>query len=169
VVARYTQGRNVDEPLVMLRGTTTDYYEQDGLGSITSLSDTTGALAQTYTYDSFGNTVATTGALRNYFQYTGREFDSETSLYFYRARYYDPQSGRFLREDPAGFEAGTNFYTYTLNQPMNFTDPLGLDVAVIENGPTEDNPIGHTAICVTGAGVFSFGNDTTGFELHELH
>ncbi len=89
VVARYAQGLNIDEPLAELRGGTTDYYEADGLGSVTSLTDTTGAVAQTYTYDSFGNTVATSGSLVNSFQYTGREFDAETSLYYYRARYYD--------------------------------------------------------------------------------
>jgi RHS repeat-associated protein len=126
VVARYTQTQNIDEPLAELRGTTTDYYEADGLGSVSSLTDTTGALAQTYTYDSFGNTVATSGTLRNYFQYTGREFDTETNLYFYRARYYDPQSGRFLSEDPLGFGGnGTNFYAYAGNDPIGNVDPSG--------------------------------------------
>jgi YD repeat-containing protein len=51
VVARYSQGFNFDEPLAMLRSSTTSYYEQDGLGSVTSLSNTAGALAQTYTFD----------------------------------------------------------------------------------------------------------------------
>ena len=83
---------------------------------------------------------------------------SKTPQSYYRARYYDPQAGRFLREDPFGFQAGPNFYAYTLNQPSDFRDPLGLDIAEIENGPTEGNPIGHTALCVSGSGVFSFGN-----------
>jgi len=126
VVARYAQGLNIDEPLAMLRGATTDYYEADGLGSVTSLTDTTGALAETYTYDSFGNTVATSGTRRNYFQYTGREFDTETSLYYYRARYYDPLRGTFLSEDPIRFVSGVNFYAYTENSPINFSDVFGL-------------------------------------------
>jgi len=125
-VARYSQGLNIDEPLAELRGTATDYYQADGLGSITSLSDNTGALAQTYTYDSFGNTVATTGTVRNYFQYTGREFDTETKLYYYRARYYDVATGRFLSEDPAGFTSGSNFYAFIWNNATNLVDPLGL-------------------------------------------
>jgi RHS repeat-associated protein len=107
--------------------------------------------------------LASSGSLVNSFRYTGREFDPETSLYYYRARYYDPVAGRFLREDPFGFQAGPNFYAYTLNQPSNFADPLGLDIAVVENGPTPPspgeplgNPIGHTALCISGAGVFSF-------------
>jgi RHS repeat-associated protein len=109
-VASYTQGPLIDEPLAELRGSTTDYYAADGLGSVTSLSNGTGTLANTYTYDSFGNTTASTGTVRNYFQYTAREFDSETNLYFYRARYFDPNSGRFISEDPIGFHGGANFY-----------------------------------------------------------
>ncbi|MGB8323369.1 MAG: RHS repeat-associated core domain-containing protein, partial [Candidatus Acidiferrum sp.] len=164
-VARYSQGLNIDEPLAMLRSGTTSYYQADGLGSLSSLSNTSGALANTYTYDSFGNLTASTGSLTNSFRYSGREFDTETSLYYYRARYYDPQTGRFMREDPFGFQAGPNFYAYTLNQPSNFRDPLGLDIAVVEGGPTKDNPIGHTALCVSGSGLFSFGN---GFPLQTV-
>jgi RHS repeat-associated protein len=104
-VARYTQTQNIDEPLAMLRSSTTSYYEADGLGSITSLSTSVGALAQSYTFDSFGKLTASSGSLTNPFQYTAREFDSETNLYFDRARYFDPQTGRFLSEDPIQFGA----------------------------------------------------------------
>ncbi len=90
VVARYAQGQNIDEPLAMLRSATTSYYHADGLGSVTSLSNSAGALAQSYTFDSFGKQTASSGSLVNPFQYTGRESDSETGLYYYRARYYDP-------------------------------------------------------------------------------
>jgi uncharacterized protein RhaS with RHS repeats len=81
VVARYTRGENIDEPLAMLRSSTTSYYEADGLGSVTSLSNSAGSLAQTYTLDSFGNQTASSGTLTNPFRYTGREFDTETGLY----------------------------------------------------------------------------------------
>jgi RHS repeat-associated protein len=124
-VARYTHGPNIDEPLAMSRGATTDFYEADGLGSVSSLTDTSGALAETYAYDSFGNTVGSTGTLRNYFQYAGRELDTETNLYFYRARYYDQNAGRFLSEDPDDFASGINFYTYVLNRPTDLIDPSG--------------------------------------------
>jgi RHS repeat-associated protein len=125
-VARYSQGLNIDEPLVMLRGGATSYYEADGLGSVTSLTNAAGTAAQTYTYDSFGNTVATSGSLVNSFQYTGREFDPETSLYYYRARYYDAKIGRFLTEDPIGYVGGDNFYSYVENDPTDLADPYGL-------------------------------------------
>jgi RHS repeat-associated protein len=125
VVARYTQTGTIDESLAMLRSSTTSYYQADGLGSVTSLSTGVGALANAYTYDSYGKTTPT-GSIVNSFQYTGREFDTETNLYFYRARYYDPQTGRFLNEDPAGFAAGTDFYAYVSNNSTNLVDPTGL-------------------------------------------
>ena len=92
-VARYTQGENIDEPLAMLRSGATSYYEQDDLASVTSLSNGAGALAQTYTFDSFGNQTASSGSLTNPFRFSGREFDPESSLYFMRARYFDPATG----------------------------------------------------------------------------
>ena len=63
-------------------------------------------------------------------------FDSECGLYYYRARYYDPSSGRFLSEDPTGFDSGQNFYSYVFNRPINWADPAGFsaqDVNKIKN------------------------------------
>jgi len=54
------------------------------------------------------------------------ESDTETGLYYYRARYYDPSAGRFLSEDPSGFNDGVNFYRYVHNDPIDNTDPTGL-------------------------------------------
>ena len=62
----------------------------------------------------------------NDLRYTGREWDPETSLYYYRARYYDPQAGRFVDEDPLGFGGGINFYAYVRGNPINRIDPRGL-------------------------------------------
>jgi RHS repeat-associated protein len=125
VLARYSQGPIIDEPLAEQQSGTTDYYDADGNGSITSLTNATGALAQTYTFDSYGNTTNSSGSLTNPFQYAAREFDSETNLYYNRARYLDPSTGRFLNEDPKKTTAEFNFYRYALNSPLNFTDPLG--------------------------------------------
>jgi RHS repeat-associated protein len=125
VIARYEQGTGVDDPLAMLRSSSTSYYQQDGHGSVTSLTSSAGSLAATYTYDSLGNLTASTGSLVSPYQYTGRELDSETGLYYYRARYYDQSSGRFLSEDPIRFNAGPNFYAYVGNNQTNFSDPTG--------------------------------------------
>ena len=58
--------------------------------------------------------------------YTGRELDTDTGLMYYRARWYDPQAGRFISEDPIGFDGGMNWYAYVENNPINFNDPSGL-------------------------------------------
>ncbi|HEY6385112.1 MAG TPA: RHS repeat-associated core domain-containing protein [Candidatus Acidoferrum sp.] len=110
----------------MLRSSATSYFHADGLGSITSLSNSAGTIANTYTYDSYGNLTASTGTLVNSFRYTARESDPETRLYYYRARYYDPNAGRFLTEDPIGSGAGNNVFTYVRNEPTRFADPSGL-------------------------------------------
>ena len=126
VLARYTQSGLIDESLGMLRSGVTSYYQADGLGSTSSLSNSAGTLANTYTYDSFGKLAASTGTLLNPFQYTGREFDLETGIYEYRARYYDQNAGRFISEDPIAFRGGVNFYRYVLNNPVINVDPPGL-------------------------------------------
>jgi len=125
-LARHTQGASLDEPLSTLRAATTSYYQTDGLDSVTSLSNSTGSLENTYMYDSFGKLTASAGAFANPFQYTGREVDQETSIYYYRARYYDQQTGRFVSEDPIRFLGGDNFYRYAWNNPVDYGDPLGL-------------------------------------------
>jgi RHS repeat-associated protein len=140
VVARYEQGQSIDEPLGMLRSGTTSYYNSDGLGSVSSLTNSAGTLAQTYTYDSFGKLIASAGSLTNPFQYTGREFDAETGLYYYRARYYDPAAGRFLSEDLLRFDIGTDFYSYTANNPLMFKDPLGLSPTPNRTQPCSNKP-----------------------------
>ncbi|MDP1614568.1 MAG: RHS repeat-associated core domain-containing protein, partial [Methylococcales bacterium] len=67
--------------------------------------------------------------------YTGRE-DDQTGLYYYRARYYDTNTGRFISEDPLGFEAGINFYAYVNNNPINANDPSGEVLNLLIGGGT---------------------------------
>lgn len=125
LLAEYAQGDGVDQPLAMSQAGTTAYYSADGLGTVTSLEDVSGSVAAAYTYDSFGNLTSTEPQLTNPFRYTGREWDQETNLYYYRARYYDPQIGRFISEDPINFGGGINFYSYVFQNPTNFKDPTG--------------------------------------------
>ena len=98
-----------------LTNTTTSYAFLSGRNFTTS-----------YAYDSFGKLTASTGSLVNPFQYTARESDTETGLYYYRARHYDSGAGRFLSEDPVRFTGGINFYAYARNRPANIVDPFGL-------------------------------------------
>ena len=97
----------------------------DALGSTPALTDSSGTLQTQYTSEPFGNTTTSGAATTNSFACTGRELDA-TGLYYYRARYYDQTSGRFLSEDPFDFGAGTNFYDYAANSPIVLIDPFGL-------------------------------------------
>lgn len=127
ILARYTHGPGIDEPLIMEREGVNYYYHEDGLGGITHLTDADGAIAQSYVYDSFGNIIAQSGTVANPYTYTAREYDPESGLYYYRARYYDANIGRFLQTDPIGFASGdVNLYRYVRNNPINFLDPMGL-------------------------------------------
>ena len=98
-LARYTHGPGIDEPLIMERGSESFFYHADGLGSVTELTDSLGFVAQAYVYDSYGQVKTQFGVIPNPYTYTARELDTETGLYYYRARYYDPAVGRFLAED----------------------------------------------------------------------
>jgi RHS repeat-associated protein len=130
LLARYTQSPDIDQPLAEYLSGTTNYYEQDGISSVTSLTNSAAALASTYTYDAFGNLTASTGTLTNPFRFTGRNFDTETGISYYRARYYDESVGRFITEDPIGFIGGYNFYRYVYNDPTGLNDPWGLAASV---------------------------------------
>ena len=110
---------------------------KDALGSTIALVDASGNLVTQYSYDPFGNTTVSGVGGSNGFQYTGRE-NERNGLYFYRARYYSPMLGRFISEDPVGFEgSGLNFYSYVSNDPTNFVDPFGLTATETMTGPTE--------------------------------
>jgi RHS repeat-associated protein len=67
----------------------------------------------------------------NGYTYTGREWDKETGLYYYRARYFDPMEGRFIAKDPISFAGGdVNLYGYVGNNVINKKDPSGLSVYI---------------------------------------
>ncbi|MBI1748794.1 MAG: VCBS repeat-containing protein [Acidobacteria bacterium] len=126
LLARYTHGPGIDEPLIMDRDGESSFYHPDGLGSIMQTTNAAGEVVQSYVYDAFGSVMLQTGDSANPYTYTSREFDPESGLYYYRARYYDPQVGRFISEDPISFNGGINFYAYVENNPINESDPYGL-------------------------------------------
>lgn len=125
VIASYTYD-GLDRPVSMWRGGQTYFYVLDRLGSVIAIVNSAGAAMNTYRYDPWGNLIASSGSVSNRILFTGREFDSESGLYFYRARYYDPAAGRFIGRDPIGIEGGANLYAYVENNPTRDRDPSGL-------------------------------------------
>ena len=127
VVARYSHGDRIDQPLSMERRGEAYFYHADHLGSIRKLTDSSGVVANSYDYDSYGKLESIIEGVANPFTYTGRERDLESGLYFYRARYYDPETGRFISQDPIGFSGrDPNLFRYVRGNPANFIDPFGL-------------------------------------------
>lgn len=113
---------NIDE---LLARNGAEYPLADALGSTIALTTATGAVQTENTYEAFGKTT-TVGLEANPFQFTGRENDGVTNLYFYRARYYDTKAGRFISEDPIRSQVSSTLYGYTERNPVNLVDPLGL-------------------------------------------
>lgn len=126
-ITKYLHGPNIDEPLAMQRKGEVFFYHADGLGSVAALTDKKQKVIESYEYDSFGNLHQRDKHPMQPFTFTGREWDKETGLYYYRARYYDPMEGRFIAQDPIDFKGGDlNLYGYVQNNPINWTDPYGL-------------------------------------------
>ncbi|MEQ1661859.1 MAG: RHS repeat-associated core domain-containing protein [Thiobacillus sp.] len=136
--AVYVHGAGVDDPAMRLTGSTNDptattsFYHQDGLGSIVGQTTQAGAIQGLQRFAPGGNITASVGTINQY-GYTGREPDA-TGLVYYRARYYDPTTGRFISRDPIGLDGGLNQYAYVGNNPVNFTDPEGLCPTCIWGG-----------------------------------
>ncbi|MFN0278160.1 MAG: RHS repeat-associated core domain-containing protein [Pyrinomonadaceae bacterium] len=122
-LVKYQNAPGIDNKLAMTGDQRTNYFLQDHLGSTVGLAATSGGV-EANSYDSFGN--STNSSFSSRYQFTGREFDSFSGLQYSRARFYDPQIGRFISEDPIGFAGGINLYAYVGNRPTMFADPTGL-------------------------------------------
>jgi RHS repeat-associated protein len=128
LLRKYIYGPGIDQPICMTEVADNNavfYYHFDGLGSVIALTNSSGSVVNLYEYSVFGEVSASDPNHPNRFLFTGREFDADTGLYYYRARYYNPYIARFLQTDPAGY--GMNPFTYCSNSPINRIDPEGLD------------------------------------------
>lgn len=112
------------------------YYTKNHLGSTTAITDETGKVLETYIYDIFWKPYIKDGNSTNHREfkqsargitrlYTGREYDSETNLYFLRARYYSPTTGRFISRDPIDITDDVNLYSYVGNNAVMYVDRSG--------------------------------------------
>ncbi len=104
-------------------------YHHDALGSPIALTDPAGLPLNRSTYDAWGNYRAQSGSHWNPFGFTGHEYDPETGLYYAKARFYDPEVGRFLTEDPAEPDLtnppSLHRYLYAYGNPTVWVDPDG--------------------------------------------
>ncbi|MBV8977165.1 MAG: RHS repeat-associated core domain-containing protein [Alphaproteobacteria bacterium] len=144
VTTRYVPGPAIDEPIAMVTASSgaKEFFHTNRQGSVIAMSDGTGAKVEgPFVYDPYGNGAPTTGVA---FKYTGRRLDPETGLYYYRARYYWPQGGRFMQIDPVGFAADLNLYAYAGNDPTDKADPSGKVTVVCTIDLTKG-----TALCIT--------------------
>ncbi|WP_199308523.1 RHS repeat-associated core domain-containing protein [Aphanizomenon flos-aquae] len=130
---RYLHGAGVDQVLAQEIAGNVVWLLTDHLGTVRDLVNNSGAVVNHLVYDSYGQVISESNpAVDTRYLFTGREFDSETGLYYYRARYYDQTMGRFLSEDPIGFDGkDNNLYRYVFNSPLMFNDPSGNIIPLI--------------------------------------
>jgi len=132
--ATYVYGTWIDDILSMTRSGNTYFYHHNALGSVTALTDATGNIAERYEYDAYGLATfytanydsLTSSVTFNPYLFTARRWDTETQLYYYRARHYNPTLGRFMQRDPLGYVDGMNLFEYVGSNGVNWIDPIGL-------------------------------------------
>ncbi|MEE3720056.1 RHS repeat-associated core domain-containing protein [Tumidithrix elongata RA019] len=154
---RYLYGANLDQVLAV-ETTQVSWTLSDYLGTVRDLVSSAGVVQNHIKYDSFGNiTGQSAPTMKSRFGFTGREFDSETGLYYYRSRYYDPVVGRFICEDRISFAGGdTNLYRYVGNSATNGTDPWGF-TAGSKNDPNIGDLIWAAIVGLVGAAASGLG------------
>ena len=149
ITRTYSYGPGVDDIQSMTtyegnEGPKTYYYIKDASNTVHVLVDETGLIVEYYYYDAFGNVKMrdedyqwmTESKCDNRFLFQGREYDYDTALYYFRNRWYEPETGRWLSPDPIGISGGLNLYAFCGNDPVNFVDPMGCAIIVNNTGNT---------------------------------
>ena len=126
----YTYGlQRISEAQSISGAWTPSLYGYDGFGSVRQLTNLSATVTDTYNYDAFGNLLSSTGTTPNNYLYRGEQYDSDLGLYYLRARYYNPQTGRFMSRDPEDGNvkdpATLHKYLYAGGDPVNAIDPRG--------------------------------------------
>ena len=125
-VREYTYYPGVDQPHSLRYQGNTYYYALEQPGHVMGLINSARQVVNHYEYEPFGLPRRATEQVPQPLRFGARELESETGLYSFRNRWYDPDLGRFLSEDPIGLEGGINLYAFAGNNPLNYTDPYGL-------------------------------------------
>jgi len=147
-------------PIEQLTSSTVQYFHQDAYGSTRLLTDNSGSVVASYTYDPYGNLKARTGTTDTPIRWNGQYQDTETGLYYLRARYYDPTSAQFLSRDPIE-QLTQQPYQYGHGSPLNEWDPSGLGCGWTSPwdcaGQALDFVHDASGYVATGAGVCALG------------
>ena len=135
VTRTYTYGlQRISQDQVIENLWTPSFYGYDGGGNVRQLTNSLGTVTDKYEYDAFGNDVYHTGTTPNNYLYRGEQYDPDLALYYLRARYYNPVTGRFLSRDPedgkAKDPASLHKYLYAGGDPVNAIDPMGREALI---------------------------------------
>src|SRR5262245_36228830 len=127
LATRHVRGDIVDQLFARVAGNGDTLWNlTDHFGSLRDVIDNSGAVLDSLVYDGFGRITESDPEYGGRYKWTSREFDVETGLQFNRARYYDADTGRWISQDPLGFDAGdSNLYRYVSNRPVQWSDPSG--------------------------------------------
>ena len=140
VLSSYVWGPGIDNLRAIRAGGATYYALTDHQNTVHGFVDASGIIVARYAYDAWGNvlseTVTASALAGNRYRFQGREYSALTGLYNFRARWYDPMTGRWLSKDPLGLNGGINLYEFCKNTPANFVDPSGLKT----EKPEENKP-----------------------------
>jgi RHS repeat-associated protein len=171
VTRTYTYGlQRISQNQIISSTWTPSFYGYDGTGSVRQLTNSVGAVTDTYEYDAFGNEVNHTGTTPNNYLYRGEQYDQDLGLYYLRARYYNPLTGRFVNRDPSNGiitdPKTLHKYVYANGDPVNLKDPTGRDAEVADGLligeiaiPTE---VAEAALAVAVACVLNTAADILG-------
>jgi len=162
-VANYVYGPGADAPIVVHAQPAPVYLSSDERGSIISQSlDVTGAVVAINRYDEFGQPQSTNAGT---FGYTGQAWIPDLKLWYYKARIYSPALGRFMQTDPIGYGSGPNLYAYVRGDPVNLSDPLGLQCNPAQTGSCDPiDIIGGGGGGLVGGGGGGGGGGSVGYE-----
>ena len=134
VTRQYTYGlQRISENQIISNVWTPSFYGYDGSGSVRQLTNSAGVVTDEYEYDAYGNSFTKQGTTPNNYLYRGEQYDPDLGLYYLRARYYNPNTGRFMSLDPedgyAEEPASLHKYLYADGDPVNGRDPSGREDA----------------------------------------
>ncbi|MGA9669770.1 MAG: RHS repeat-associated core domain-containing protein [Terracidiphilus sp.] len=126
----YTYGlQRISQDQLVSNAWVLSYYQYDGGGNVRQLTNSVGQVTDSYEYDAFGNSFTKQGTTPNNYLYRGEQYDSDLALYYLRARYYNPATGRFLSRDPDDHSirnpSELHKYLYADGDPVNGWDPTG--------------------------------------------